>query len=149
MATILCVDDQSSCLEVEVAILESKSYVVLTATDGLSGIVMARKHAIDALILDFNLEGMNGNQVAEFLRREHPALPVIIWSSSPDATSESLKWFADVVLHKEDGPGILLSTVEGLLADNARNNPVGCTPREAPIPGIGGFAPIRLVNPAS
>jgi len=150
MATILCIDDRSSCLETERTILESKSYRVLTAPDGPSGIALARKHAIEAVVLDFNLRGMSGNQVAQILRKEHPNLPVIIWSDSPDATPESLKWFADVLLHKGDGPIILLSALEKILTDTiARNRPTPCTKREAPIPAIGGFEPVRSIGGVS
>ena len=148
MATILCIDDQTSCLEVERATLESKGFEVLTASDGPSGLALARQHAIDAVVLDFHLHGMNGNQVAEVLRKEHPTLPVIIWSGSPDAIPDSLKWFADVVLHKADGPLLLLSTVEKILTDAARNDLVRCAIPKAPILAIGGFEPIRLANRA-
>lgn len=149
MATILCIDDRSSCLETERAILESKSYRVLTASDGPSGIALARKHAIDAVVLDFDLRGMSGNQVAEILRREHPNLSVIIWSDSPDATPESLRWFADLLLHKGDGPIILLSAIEKVLTGaTATNTPAPCMNR-ASIPAIGGFEPLRLSGRAS
>jgi DNA-binding response OmpR family regulator len=146
MATILCIDDRLSCLETERAILEGKSHQVLTAQDGPTGIALARKHAIDAVVLDFNLRGMSGNRVAEVLRKEHPNLPVIIWSDSPDATPESLKWFADILLHKGDDPSILLSAIEKILTDaTTRNKPDPCTNPETRIPAFGGFTPIRLV----
>ncbi|MGA8540535.1 MAG: response regulator [Terriglobales bacterium] len=147
MATILCIDDRPSCLETERAILESRNYQVLTAPDGPTGIVLARKHAIDAVVLDFQMHGMSGDQVARILRKEHPHLPVIIWSDSPDATPESLKWFADVLLHKGDGPTVLLSAIERILTDAAtRGKPASRTDREARVPAIGGFAPVRLVR---
>lgn len=150
MATILCIDDRPSCLETERAILEGNSYQVLTAPDGPTGIALARKHPIDAVVLDFNLRGMTGNRVAEVLRKEHPNLPVIIWSDSPDATPESLKWFADVLLHKGDGPIVLLSAIEKILADaTTGNKPAPCTNRETRVPAFGGFAPVRLVVRAS
>ncbi len=67
MATILCIDcidDEPSVLEIQRALLESKGYKVLTAPDGATGIALARKHPTDAVLLDFSMPGMDGNQVA-------------------------------------------------------------------------------------
>ena len=109
-------------LELYGTLLESKGYKVLSAPDGPTGIALTRKHAVDAVVLDFNLPGMDGNQVAQVLRKEQPTLPVVIWTGSPDETPESLKWFADVLLHKGDGPLALLLTIEKILKDSATRN---------------------------
>src|SRR5947209_1180921 len=108
MATILCIDDEPSILEIQRALLESKGYKVLTAPDGATGIALARKHSIGAVLLDFSMPGMNGNQVAQVLMKEQPTLPVVVWSGCLDEVPESLWWFADAVLHKGDGLDTLL-----------------------------------------
>jgi CheY-like chemotaxis protein len=46
------------------------------------------------VVLDFNMPGMDGDQVAEVLKTERPTLPVIIWSAGPEEIHESLEWFA-------------------------------------------------------
>jgi len=120
--TILCVDDEPNVLELYGTLLESKGYKVLTAPDGPTGIALARKHAVDAVVLDFNLPGMDGNQVAQVLRKEQPNLPVVIWTGCPDETPESLRWFADVLLHKGDGPLALLLAIEKILKDSGTRN---------------------------
>src|SRR5260370_40057831 len=112
MAPILCIDDEVSVLELERAVLASKGYEVLTASDGPTGIALARQHPMAAVLLDYNMPGMNGNQVAEVLMKERPRVPVLIWSGCPDQIPESLKWFADAVLYKGDGPVTLLSTLD-------------------------------------
>jgi CheY-like chemotaxis protein len=38
---------------------ESNGYRVLIALDGPTGIALTRKHAIDAVVLDFNMPGMD------------------------------------------------------------------------------------------
>lgn len=115
MPTILCIDDQPISLELEKALLESKGYKVFTALDGISGIAITRTESIDAVVLDFNMPGLDGNQVAKVLRDERPSLPVVIWSGSSDDTPASLKWFADVSIHKGDGPLTLLLAIEQIL----------------------------------
>ena len=94
MATILCVDDDPAILELHGALLRSMGYKVFTAPDGLSGIAITRQRDIDVVVLDFNMPGMDGDQVAEVLKTERPTLPVIIWSAGPEEIHESLEWFA-------------------------------------------------------
>ena len=127
MATVLCIDDDRNILEMNKALLEGIGYRVLLAPDGPTGIALTRKHSIDAVVLDFNMPGMDGAQVAEVLMKEQPKLPVVVWSGCADIIPESLKWFADALLHKGDGPATLLSAVEKLV--NARS-----TSKKGPAP---------------
>jgi DNA-binding NtrC family response regulator len=121
VATILCIDDNRNILEIHRALLESNGYRVVTALDGPTGIVLSREQSIDVVVLDFNMPGMNGNQVAQVLMQEQPTLPVVIWSGYPEAIPESLRWFAFAVLHKSDGIEPLLSVVESLVEAGASN----------------------------
>jgi CheY-like chemotaxis protein len=122
MTTILCVDDSPSILEIHQALLESRGYRVVTALDGPTGIVLCREQSIDVVVLDFNMPGMDGNAVAQVLMREQPTLPVVIWSSDPDAIPASLRWFAYAVLHKsDDGLEALLSVIESLVEAGRSN----------------------------
>jgi CheY-like chemotaxis protein len=116
MATILCIDDDPVMLELEQALLNHTGGTVLTATDGVNGIALARANKIDVVVLDFNMPGLDGNQIAQILRKEHPTLPVVVWSGDLDAIPECLKWFADALLQKTDGPAALLSTVGEIVA---------------------------------
>ena len=71
MFTILCVDDERRILELHRALLEQAGYNVLTATDGRTGIAVARKQLIHAAVLDFDMRSMRGDEVAEILIKEH------------------------------------------------------------------------------
>jgi CheY-like chemotaxis protein len=115
MPAILCIDDDSTVLELQKSILETKGYTVLTAPDGPTGVALARTNPVDAVVLDFKMPGMDGNQVAEVLMREQPSLPVVICSGFPYEVPEGLKWFAAAFLEKGDGPGVLLSALEELI----------------------------------
>jgi CheY-like chemotaxis protein len=115
VATVLCIDDNQNILELHKALLESNGYKVLIAPDGLAGIALAREHSVNAVVLDFNMPGMDGNQIAEVMMKEQPRLPVIICSGYLDDIPEPLRWFADALLQKADGPAALLSAVEKLV----------------------------------
>ena len=135
MATILCIDDNRNILEIHRALLESKGYRVVTALDGPTGIVLSREESIDVVVLDFNMPGMDGNEVAQVLTQEQPTLPVVIWSGYPDEIPESLRWCAYAVLHKSDGLEALLSVVESLVTADTANKrtparrAIGISPR--------------------
>jgi|KBSMisStaDraftv2_1062788.scaffolds.fasta_scaffold49423_4 two-component system nitrogen regulation response regulator NtrX len=111
MATILCIDNDPRILEFHRAVLTGGSYMVLTALDGPSGIALTRNHSIDAIVLDFNMAGMDGSAMAQALMKEHPTVPVVVCSGCLDDIPESLKWFADALLEKTDGPEALISTI--------------------------------------
>jgi CheY-like chemotaxis protein len=114
MATILCIDDDPRILELHRAVLAGSGYTVLTALDGLTGIALTRTHLIDAIVLDFTMAGMDGSAVAQVLTKEQPKVPVVVCSGCLDDIPESLKWYADALLEKTDGPDALISTIEKL-----------------------------------
>jgi CheY-like chemotaxis protein len=121
MASILCINDDPRILKLHNAILGGSGYTVLTALDGLTGIALSRNHALDAIVLDFNMAGMDGSAVAQVLMKEQPKLPVVVWSRCVDDIPESLKWYADALLEKTDGPEALVSTIQRLI--NTRHLP--------------------------
>jgi len=115
MTTVLCIDDNAVVLQLHKALLEGKGYVVLTAPDGATGIAISRKRFVDAVVLDFNMAGVDGTEVVSVLMREQPNLPVVISSGSVDEVPESLKWFSDALVQKGDGPEALLGALERVL----------------------------------
>jgi CheY-like chemotaxis protein len=120
--TILCIDDHRDALELCAAFLASEGYTVFTAPDGPSGIAFTRSHAIDAVVLDYNMPNMDGAEVAQILRLEDPALRVVVWSVCLETIPESSKWFADVLLEKGDSPDCFLSSIAKLLHESALGN---------------------------
>jgi len=118
MPTILCIDDQSDILELYKTLLESRGYRVLTASDGPTGIALTRQHPVDAVVLDLQMPGMNGRQVAEVLFRERPSLPIIISTGCLDQIPESLQRSAHAIAEKGAGPRVLLSILQTALAGN-------------------------------
>jgi CheY-like chemotaxis protein len=112
MKTILCIDDDADVLEMYQDLLERKGYAALTAPHGDIGIALCRQHALDAVVLDFNMHGMDGPQVAAAIRLERPNLPIVICSGAPDHLHESMRSFADALVRKGDGPAALLAAIE-------------------------------------
>ncbi len=116
MPTVLCIDDDPDILSLQKAVLENNGYDVLTAADGATGIALASNHAVDLVVLDFKMPGMDGGQVAEVLFNRQPDLPVVICTGFFDAVPEWLRWFAAAYLQKGDGPEALLATIQHVIA---------------------------------
>jgi len=62
--TILCVDDNWSGLISRKMLLESNGYEVLEATGGDEGLKLFLSRSVDAVVIDYQMPGMNGNVVA-------------------------------------------------------------------------------------
>ncbi len=125
MPTILCIDDDPNILELQKHILEGNGYTVLVAPDGPTGIALASQHAVDVVVLDFKMPGMDGDEVAEALLRDKPDLPIVICTGFFDAVPEWLRWFAAAFLQKGDGPAALLSAIQRLIANHNLPGHVG------------------------
>ena len=117
MPTILCIDDDVNFLELEKSILETNGYTVITASDGPTGITLASKSPIDVVVLAFKMRGMNGGQVAEVLLKHQPDLPIVLCTRAFfGAVPEGLRWFAAACVEKRDGPDVLLSAIQEVIA---------------------------------
>jgi CheY-like chemotaxis protein len=78
--TILCIDDDVSILRYEKALLERSGYEVLTAPSGQQGLKLATTCQCDAVLLDYDMYGMNGQEVAAEIKLVKPELVVILLS---------------------------------------------------------------------
>jgi len=83
-------------------VLENHGYEVLIASDGVLGIEMARNHRIDVVLLDYDMPGMKGDEVAGVLKRTYPSLPVIILTGFRSSIPETLLRMCDGWLPKDE-----------------------------------------------
>ena len=73
---ILIVDDNAANLEILQARLAAHNYGIITATDGESGLAMAREEQPDLILLDIMMPKMDGIEVCRHIRAD-PSLPFI------------------------------------------------------------------------
>jgi CheY-like chemotaxis protein len=83
--TILLVEDESGVRELISEVLSAKGYQVLTATDGLSGLELARsfKGTIDLLVSDLCMPKLGGIELAAKLKDSRPETKVLFVSGYP------------------------------------------------------------------
>lgn len=88
-ARILIVDDQPLTREVMTLVVQAQGYRTLVATNGPEALAIAAKRALDLVILDVVMPGMDGYEVLRRLRAEERtrALPVVIVSGLEDKES--------------------------------------------------------------
>ncbi len=132
MPVVLCIDDDPVILELQKSILENNGFTVFVAADGPTGIALACQRAIDVVVLDFKMPGMDGDEVAEVLLKNRPNLPIVICTGFFDAVPDWLRWFAAAYLEKGDGPKVLLSAIQELIA--TRKAPAGSSERDPKTP---------------
>ena len=86
MPTILCVDDSSMIRNLMTQILTKEGHVVLTADDGNSAMELSRKQAVDLVLSDVNMPGMNGISLVAKLRllEGYQNTPIIMVTTERD-----------------------------------------------------------------
>lgn len=112
--TILCIDDESLGLQIRRIVLEQAGYRVLTAEDGPSGLSLFRSNPIDGVVLDYYMPDMDGGAVAQTMRRERPAVPIMLLSAYINLPPEIVA-LVDVTLLKGEGPEELLEKLRLML----------------------------------
>lgn len=82
-STILLIEDNEQNRYLATFLLEKSGYAVEHAYDGPSGISLAKLHLPDIILLDIQLPGMDGYEVARTLRQEASLLttPIIAVTS--------------------------------------------------------------------
>jgi len=115
-ATILCIDDHWNGLIGRKMLLEKNGYEVLEASGGDEGLRLFLSRNVDAVVLDYQMPGMNGDVVAEKMKRINSHVPIMLLSAYGPLPKSKLR-AVDSFLTKSQPPKVLLSKLQGLLGD--------------------------------
>src|SRR2546423_9344726 len=88
MAHVLLIEDDLRIQEIVERGLGARGFTVIRASDGASGLDLARKLTVDLVLLDVKLPGMPGFEVLEGIRAAKPRLPVILLTALDDIRSK-------------------------------------------------------------
>lgn len=127
---ILVAEDNPTNRKVIQKILERAGHVCVLARDGEEALALIDKREFDALVLDMNMPGMPGTDVARMyrlMRDGRKRMPIIMFSADAtrDAREESLASGADDFLSKPIRVELLLETLSRLI----------CSFRAGEVPG--------------
>ncbi len=87
MFTILLVDDDELLLKSVGDMLEASGYAVLRTTDGSRALGLLKAAAVDLVIADKQMPGMDGLALARQIKERSPDLPVVIMTGYGDLES--------------------------------------------------------------
>jgi CheY-like chemotaxis protein len=118
---VLCVDDDLGSREFYGKLLSEEGYQVISAGTGPQALdlVQSAKSPVDAAILDYELPGMNGFELAVRLKIHDPALPILMISGSPPELDDMLP-FVDAAMFKGVPVQHLLQGIDLLVAGRRR-----------------------------
>ena len=145
--TVLVIEDEPDVLDLLRLHLRKEGYVVLEASDGVSGLKAAREKLPAAIVLDLMIPEMNGEDVCRQLR-EHELtakIPVIMLTAKarPEERVAGLELGADDYLTKPFSPRELILRV-GLLLERSRSGGSGEILRVGPFELDRGAFEVRL-----
>ncbi|MBN1510432.1 MAG: response regulator, partial [Phycisphaerae bacterium] len=124
--TVLVCEDEALVRQVICKTLSSAGYKILEAHDGDAAVELARANAgaVDLLITDMVMPGMNGRELASRLHEAIPGLPCVIVSGYlgdvTDCGSAPRPW--EHVLPKPFGPRALLECVRDVLSKTSASS---------------------------
>ena len=118
MARVLVVEDSpTQALEIQL-LLEEAGFTVAPAGNGREGLAALRRELPDAVLTDLDMPDMNGLQLVEAVRREFPALPVVLMTAlgSEEIAVEALQKGASSYVPKRNLAANIVDTLDNVIA---------------------------------
>lgn len=109
--TILFVDDEPSILQVRRLLFEIEGYTVFTAESGEEALEIMAANDVDAVVLDYLMPGLNGEETATRMRKLRDDVPIIMSSGCLTLPARALA-VVNAAVDKIIGPEPLLAAVE-------------------------------------
>jgi DNA-binding response OmpR family regulator len=113
---ILVIEDETKIAKLAKDYLENGNYRVMTASDGNTGLAIARQEKPDLIVLDLNLPEMDGLDVCRAIRKESD-VPIIMLTARVSETDRliGLELGADDYITKPFSPRELVARVKVVL----------------------------------
>jgi DNA-binding NtrC family response regulator len=111
---LLLVDDEERFLATTKILLDKRGADTFTAASGREALELLERHAIDVVILDVKMPGMDGVEVLREIKRDHPLVEVLMLTghASVESAVEGLKLGAFDYLMKPCEIPVLLKKAE-------------------------------------
>jgi CheY-like chemotaxis protein len=113
---ILCIDDDVQSLQVRKVLLETFDFHVTTASSPREGLKLFRSRNVAAVVLDYQMPGMDGGQVARKLKSLRPEIPVLVLSALPWLPQGAPRECIDMFMTKGGPTSMLARELEQLIA---------------------------------
>lgn len=116
MNKILIIEDEIELVKVLRSYLEQNGYQVIDAQRGDKGLALWEQHKPDLVILDLNLPGLDGLDVARHIRQKSDT-PILMLTARVEETDQivGLEIGADDYVTKPFSPKVVVARVRALL----------------------------------
>ena len=113
---ILLVDDEPEILEISRDYLRASAFDVVTASDGMQGLAVARREKPDLIVMDVMMPEIDGLELCKSIRRESN-VPIIMLTARVEETDKliGLEIGADDYITKPFSPRELVARVKVVL----------------------------------
>jgi len=108
---VLFVDDEVSILKMRRLVFEALGYSVLTAMSGEEALEIIELHPVDAVVLDYLMPGMDGEETARCIRKLRSDIPIIL-SSGCLTVPERVLEIVTAAVEKATRPEALIEVLE-------------------------------------
>jgi CheY-like chemotaxis protein len=112
---ILCIDDEEVGLRIRKLLLDKAGYDTDTATSGAIGIKKFQESSYDAVLLDYFMPQMKGDEVARHLKSLQVSTPIVMLSAHLEI-EHFTEGLVDAFVRKGEDPTVLFNTLEKLFA---------------------------------
>jgi CheY-like chemotaxis protein len=117
--TLLCVDDDSATRTLYRHLLGSHGYDVVLAEDGVQALDTLSRSSINAVLLDYEMPGMNGGEVAAIIKHSKPEIPIIMVSGRSSVLEDAPR-FVDAAMPKGAPVEKLVGLLDGLVRNDGQ-----------------------------
>jgi two-component system, chemotaxis family, chemotaxis protein CheY len=117
MPRILVVDDAETVREMIRTLLVSNGYDVVEAENGEQGLEMMAAHAIDMVISDLNMPGMDGVTMCGHIKAQGYAVPIFMLTTqaNPELKAKAKEFGVLAWIVKPHNDAILLQGIRKVL----------------------------------
>ncbi len=119
---VLIADDGSFVRGSLAAVLESESFVVDEAHNGIEAVTRAIEHSPDLVLLDLNMPHWDGWTAFNQLDRVTPLLPVIVITARPNQYEKAVRLGVDAFMEKPLNIPILVRAIKRLTSEDANRH---------------------------
>lgn len=121
MTKILVVDDEKNIRKLYETELRRDGYDVVTAESGEEALQLIEKEAVDLVVLDIRLEGMDGIDCLRTIMEKRRDLPVVLNSAYSTYKQDFASWMADAYVVKSSDLTELKDKVKEVLVARGKS----------------------------
>ena len=121
---LLCVDDSDPAMLVCSQVLSLHGYEVIASDNAEQALQTFEDNAIDAIVTDYQMPGMNGGQLAAYVKLSSHPIPVLLYTGCTNIPASTIA-SVDAITPKGRTVGALLAAVDSFFAAISDANAAG------------------------